>query len=153
MYIFMNKIYLYKNGLKPQHPASIWKNVLVLCKMYYGYQFHYIHIWNTITIYLIIHQTTINDYRLLQFQNQLPNIFSQPQLNLNSTQKLGMTRKWLYTTTTTTTTHRELNVSNISSVTDKRMIIVAQLPYKRGAAWHRKNWEGSNENHTVMKLC
>ena len=51
-------------------------------------------------------------------------LLSQPQLNHKSTQKLGWTRKWLYTTTTTThhhpapTTHRELNVSNISAVTN-----------------------------------
>ena len=44
----------------------------------------------------------------------------QPQLNLNSTQKLGLTRKWLWSTThpPTTTHHQELNVSNISATTD-----------------------------------
>ena len=44
----------------------------------------------------------------------------QPNLNLTLTQRLGFTRKWLYTTTTTTTTHppHKLKVSNISAVTD-----------------------------------
>ena len=41
-------------------------------------------------------------------------LLSQPQINHNSNQKLGRTRKWIYTTTH----HQELNVSNISDVTD-----------------------------------
>ena len=46
-------------------------------------------------------------------------LLSQPQLNLNSTQKLGLTWKWLWPTNPLPIRHQELIVGNISAVIDQ----------------------------------
>ena len=60
---------------------------------------------------------TLKNVKFIQVFIQLIQMFiqllSQPQLNCNSTQKLGLTRKGLYTTHHH---YRELNASNISPV-------------------------------------
>ena len=75
--------------------------------------------------------------------------------NLTSTQRLGFT-KWLYTTTNTTTTHhRELNVSNISAVTNP--ILTKLSRWISGINNNDKNNNNNNSNNNnknnFLGLC
>ena len=66
--------------------------------------------------YVWLFMTTYDYEWLFMTMYEYAWLLSQPQLNLNSTQKLGVTWKWLYTITTTT--HHKLNVQNILAVPD-----------------------------------
>ena len=81
-----------------------------------------LHRHTSLFLYLFVllpfYKHTMNDISIFRLQKQ--KILSQPQINLNSTQKLGLTGKLLYTPPPTTTIptnhHHKPNVINISAV-------------------------------------